>query len=59
MVLLPLLLFNTGRPAQAANWCGSGLWVDAMVGSYHIHHDKDFEQFNPGLGIECWPGDTW
>ena len=59
LLLLPLLLFGTARPAHAANWCSSGLWVDAMVGSYHIHPDKDFEQFNPGLGIECWPGDTW
>ena len=59
LLLLPLLLLSGAQPAHAANWCSSGLWVDAMVGSYHIHPDKDFEQFNPGLGIECWPGDTW
>lgn len=45
--------------ARAADWCSGGLWVDAMVGSYHIHPDKDFEQFNPGLGVECWPGQAW
>ncbi|MDE1139343.1 MAG: hypothetical protein V4793_07840 [Paraburkholderia tropica] len=51
--------FGAASSARAADWCGAGLWVDAMVGSYHIHPDKDFEQFNPGLGIECWPSDTW
>jgi len=59
LLLLPLWLLGAAQTARAANWCSSGLWVDAMVGSYHIHPDKDFEQFNPGLGIECWPGDTW
>lgn len=45
--------------ARAASWCANGLWVDAMVGSYHINPDKHFEDFNPGLGIECWPGQQW
>ncbi|WJF91812.1 hypothetical protein QS306_17245 [Paraburkholderia bonniea] len=45
--------------AQAGDWCKGGLWVDAMVGSYHIHPKKDFEQFNPGIGVECWLGQEW
>jgi hypothetical protein len=45
--------------AHAADWCGGGVWVDTMLGSYHIHPDKDFEQFNPGLGVECWLNNQW
>jgi len=47
--------------AHAADWCGAGRWVDAMVASYHIDPDANtnFEEFNPGLGIECWPSDQW
>lgn len=59
IALVAALTLGAATSARAANWCSAGLWVDAMVGSYHIHPDKDFEQFNPGLGIECWPGDTW
>ena len=53
------MLLGAAAHAQAANWCGAGLWADAMVASYHINpdKDKDFEQFNPGLGVECWPSD--
>lgn len=51
----------TATAAQAADWCQGGVWVDAMLGSYHIHPDKntDFEQFNPGLGVECWLNGEW
>jgi hypothetical protein len=45
--------------AQADEWCKGGVWVDAMLGSYHIQPDQDFEQFNPGLGVECWLGNEW
>ncbi len=47
--------------AQAADWCSGGVWVDAMLGSHHINPDAgtDFEQFNPGLGVECWLGNQW
>ena len=47
--------------AQAADWCSGGVWVDAMLGSYHIDPDPgtDFEQFNPGLGVECWLNGQW
>jgi hypothetical protein len=54
-----VLALGTTTVARAADWCSGGLWVDAMVASHHIHPDKDFEQFNPGLGVECWPGQTW
>ncbi|WP_174770023.1 hypothetical protein [Paraburkholderia hayleyella] len=51
--------FMLASNAQAANWCKGGIWFDAMLGSYHIHPKKDFEQFNPGLGVECWLGSEW
>ncbi|WP_407672076.1 hypothetical protein [Paraburkholderia acidisoli] len=54
-----LLMLGAAPSAQAADWCSSGVWVDAMVASYHINPDKDFEQFNPGLGVECWINDQW
>jgi hypothetical protein len=47
--------------AQAADWCSGGVWADVMIGSYHIDPDPgtDFEQFNPGLGVECWLNGQW
>ncbi|MBP0592329.1 hypothetical protein J8I87_21865 [Paraburkholderia sp. LEh10] len=47
--------------ARAADWCSGGVWVDAMLASYHIDPDPgtDFEQFNPGLGVECWLNGQW
>jgi hypothetical protein len=45
--------------AHAADWCGGGVWVDAMVGSYHVHPQQSFEEFNPGLGVECWLNGQW
>ena len=37
------------------------VWIDAMLGSYHINPDPNthFEQFNPGLGVECWLNNQW
>jgi hypothetical protein len=49
-------------PAPAsAGWCDQGLWADAMLGSYHINPDtsKHFEQFNPGIGAECYITPEW
>ncbi len=45
--------------AHAAPACGSGLWADAMLGSHHIKPDRYFEDFNPGLGIECGLRPDW
>jgi hypothetical protein len=44
-----------------AEWCGGGVWVDAMFASYHIDPDPDthLERFNPGLGVECWLNSQW
>lgn len=45
--------------ARAADWCGGGLWVDAMLASHHIHPKESFEDVNPGLGVECWLNGQW
>jgi hypothetical protein len=44
---------------QAADWCSSGLWVDAMIGSLHVNPQSEVEGFNPGLGVECWISPGW
>lgn len=53
--------FGASGSAHAADWCSGGLWVDGMVASYHINPDKgtDFNEFNPGLGLECWVNSNW
>ncbi|RKP47769.1 hypothetical protein [Pararobbsia silviterrae] len=45
--------------AQAADWCGGGLWLDGMVAAYHINPKEHFNDFNPGLGLECWVNNNW
>ncbi len=39
--------------AAAAAPCADGWWADLMVGSYHLHPYKHFDDFNPGVGGEC------
>ncbi|WP_244849670.1 hypothetical protein [Caballeronia sp. SL2Y3] len=58
VILLIVSAAVSSTPAQAA-WCDDGLWIDAMIGSHHFHPDKHFEQFNPGIGAECWLAPQW
>ncbi len=58
VMLLIVSAAVSSTPAQAA-WCDDGLWIDAMIGSHHFHPDKHFEQFNPGIGAECWLAPQW
>jgi hypothetical protein len=53
--------FAVASSAHAADWCGGGVWADAMLGSYHIDPDPGthFNEFNPGLGVECWFNGQW
>lgn len=46
-------------PSAQAALCSDGVWVDAMIGSHHFNPDKHFEQFNPGIGVECWFKPQW
>ncbi len=55
-----LTLGGMSAPMSAhADWCNGGLWIDAMIGSHHIHPKQSFEDFNPGLGAECWLNGQW
>jgi hypothetical protein len=48
-----ILLCLVAIKGNAANPCPYGTWVDFMIGSYHVNPDKHFEDFDPGIGIEC------
>jgi hypothetical protein len=48
-----------GDRAQAGELCPKGWWADMMVGSYHIHPYKHFDDFNPGVGVECSVTSQW
>lgn len=58
-VAASLLAGCVAAPAQAGDPCPHGLWADAMLGSYHIHPDRHFEDFNPGIGAECGFRPEW
>src|SRR5450755_2140707 len=47
------LLCLVAIDGTAANSCPYGTWVDFMIGSYHVNPDKHFEDFDPGIGVEC------
>jgi hypothetical protein len=49
---------SIGR-AHAADPCPAGWWADAMLGSHHIHPYRDFDEFNPGIGVECSVTSQW
>jgi hypothetical protein len=57
--LIALAAFTAPSYGAAAGMCGDGLWTDAMIGSYHVHPKKHFDQFNPGVGLECWVSPQW
>ena len=48
-----------GERAQAGALCPKGWWVDVMVGSYHIRPYRHFDDFNPGVGVECSVTPQW
>ncbi len=52
-------LTASSSQAHAADWCGGGVWVDAMLASHHIRPKQSFEDVNPGLGVECWFNGQW
>ncbi|WP_051180430.1 hypothetical protein [Caballeronia insecticola] len=57
--MLATVAVSMWAPAAHAGWCDDGLWVDAMIGSHHVNPDKEFKQFNPGIGLECWVSPQW
>jgi hypothetical protein len=55
VALVPVM----GVGAQAGELCPTGWWADVMVGSYHIHPYRHFDDFNPGAGLECSVSAQW
>jgi hypothetical protein len=47
------------RAWAAGNPCPAGWWADFMIGSHHIHPDRHFDDFNPGVGLECSINRRW
>jgi hypothetical protein len=45
--------------AEAAELCPAGWWADAMIASHHINPDRKFDEFNPGVGLECSVTKQW
>jgi hypothetical protein len=45
--------------AQAHDLCPNGWWADLMLGSYHLHPYRHFDDFNPGAGVECSITPQW
>ena len=45
--------------ARARDLCPTGWWADLMLGSYHIHPSRSFDEFNPGAGVECSMTPQW
>jgi hypothetical protein len=58
LLALSLVAWPSRAPA-AADPCKNGWWADFMLGSYHIHPYRHFDEFNPGAGTECWFSPQW
>lgn len=59
LIALTAVLPAGSTRASAAQLCPKGLWADLMIGSHHIHPDRDFDDFNPGAGVECSVSTAW
>lgn len=53
------MLMGHAQRASARTPCADGWWADVMLGSYHIHPYRQFDEFNPGAGIECSITPQW
>lgn len=58
-MLLGATLLCAGNAPAASGPCKDAEWADLMLGSYHIHPYRQFDEFNPGAGLECWPSPRW
>ena len=50
--------FSTLASAQEAK-DESHIFLTVPVGSYHFNRDKDWREWNPGLGFEYAPNENW
>lgn len=63
-LVFTVALLNPGNAAAdpsetPRDWCPHGAWVDFMLGAYHIHPDRKFDDFDPGIGFECGFKPEW
>ncbi len=71
-LLLGVMALSSLRPAAAAaaaaegtdtgsgtGLCPYGITADLMLGAYHIHPDRKFDDFDPGIGIGCGVKGEW
>jgi hypothetical protein len=59
IIAVAIVVPMCGERAQAGDLCPDGWWADVMLGSYHIHPYRHFDEFNPGAGIECSVTPQW
>lgn len=52
-VIAAVVAPSYGERTVAGELCPSGWWADFMVGSHHVHPYRHFDEFNPGVGLEC------
>jgi hypothetical protein len=52
-------VLGNSAQALAGELCPNGWWADVMVASHHIHPYRQFDDFNPGVGIECSVTREW
>lgn len=48
-----------GGRARAGSLCPQGWYADAMLGAYHVHPYKHFDDIDPGVGVECAATSQW
>jgi|SRR5271165_1816172 len=59
LIALAVAAPSGGERAWAGAPCPKGWWVDLMIGSHHIHPNREFDDFNPGAGLECSMTPQW
>jgi hypothetical protein len=50
---------SSGEGVRGHGLCPDGWWADFMIGSYHVRPYRHFDDFNPGVGIECSVTRQW
>jgi hypothetical protein len=59
VVAVAVVVPDRGERAQAGELCPAGWWADVMIGSHHIRPYEHFDDFNPGVGLECSVTPEW
>ena len=59
VIMLAIAVAFSGARARAATTCPQGWFADVMLGAYHVHPYKHFDDFDPGIGVECSVTSQW